>query len=186
MTQVVHTTADLEYAQVDGVSLRLDIHRPQSDEPVPAVAYFHGGGWRRGSRADHLDTRLLRAAGDGIAIVSVSYRLLDVATHPAQLHDAKAAVRWLRAHGAEHGLKTDRIGAWGASAGGWIALMLGFTAGNAELDGEVGDEARTDSSVQAVAAWFPLTNLATIASERDAGAPAAARVPDRATSADGG
>jgi acetyl esterase/lipase len=122
---------------------------------VPCVVYFHGGGWARGSRKDNVEVRLLPVAARGVAIASVSYRLVDVATHPAQLFDARAAVRWLRAHGDEHGLLTDRIGAWGVSAGGWLALMLGLT----------GNE--TESAVQAATAWFPSTDLTTVSAERD-------------------
>jgi acetyl esterase/lipase len=143
---------DVEYANVDGTTLQLDIHRPHSNVPVPVVAYFHGGGFARGSRKDHVADRLIPVAAQGVAIASVSYRLTDVATHPAQLEDAKAAVAWLRANGATYELKTEQIGAWGVSAGAWIALMLGFTT----------------ATVQAVAAWSPPTDLTTLASEREA------------------
>jgi acetyl esterase/lipase len=121
---------------------------------VPVVVYFHGGGFARGSRKDHVPERLLPVAAQGVAIASVSYRLTDVATHPAQLEDAGAAVAWLREHGATYGMKTERIGAWGVSAGAWIALMLGLTT----------------TAVQAVAAWSPPTDLTTVASERHAAA----------------
>jgi acetyl esterase/lipase len=156
VTVAVTTAADLEYARIEGASLQLDLHRPDVEIPVPVVVYFHGGGFARGSRKDHAPERLLPIAAQGIAVASVSYRLTDIATHPAQVEDAKAAVAWLRENGAEHGLKTERIGAWGVSAGGWIALTLGFTATDAA------------SSVQAVAAWSPPTDLTTIASEREA------------------
>lgn len=123
---------------------------------VPCVAYFHGGGWARGSRKDNVDARLVRVAADGLGICSVSYRFTDVATYPAQLADAQAAIAWLRENGAEYGLATDRIGAWGASAGGWLALMLALT-------GE--DPAQR---ADAACAWFPPTELATVAIEREA------------------
>ena len=131
-------------------------NRPDGDEPVTCVVYFHGGGWARGSRKDHTADRLIPVAADGVAVASVGYRLTDVATHPAQLIDARAAVSWLRAHGDEYGLKTEKIGAWGASAGGWIALMLNLTGSH------------PNDSVQAAAAWMPLTDLTTLASQRDA------------------
>ena len=110
----------------------------------------------RGSRKDYAAERLLPFAAQGVAVASASYRLVDVASHPAQLEDARAAVRWLRENGRDHGLRTSHIGSWGASAGAWIALMLLLT----------GDDmsARAD----ATAAWFPITNLATVAAERDA------------------
>jgi acetyl esterase/lipase len=125
---------------------------------VPCVAYFHGGGWARGSRKDNVDARLQPVAAEGLAICSVSYRFTDVATHPAQLKDAHAAIAWLREHGAEYGLATERIGAWGASAGGWLALMSALT-------GE--DPAQR---ADAACAWFAPSELATVAIEREAAA----------------
>jgi acetyl esterase/lipase len=123
---------------------------------VPCVVYFHGGGWARGSRKDNVDARLVPVAADGLGICSVSYRFTDVATYPAQLEDAQAAIAWLRENGAEYGLATERIGAWGASAGGWLALMLALT-------GE--DPAQR---TEAACAWFPPSELATVAIEREA------------------
>lgn len=123
---------------------------------MPCVTYFHGGGWVRGSRKDNVDVRLTPVAAQGLAVCSVSYRFTDVATHPAQLQDARAAVAWLRENGGEYGLATERIGAWGASAGGWLALMLTLTGEQAQQ--------RAD----AACAWFPPTELATVTLEREA------------------
>ena len=76
-----------------------------------------------------------RVAQAGIAVASVDYRLSGEATFPAQLHDAKAAVRWLRANAAELAIDPDRIGVWGHSAGGHLAALLGTSSGVPELDG---------------------------------------------------
>jgi acetyl esterase/lipase len=122
---------------------------------VPCVAYFHGGGWARGSRRDFVEERLRPVAGLGIAVASVSYRLTDVATYPAQLEDGGAALNWLRENGSRYGLRTERLGTWGASAGGWIALMLALA----------GPE---DERADAACAWFPPTELSTVAVERAA------------------
>ncbi len=167
----VRTFNDLEYRTVEDASLFLDIHRPDTDDEVPCVAYFHGGGWARGSRKDMVEERLQRVAEQGIAVASISYRFTDAATYPAQLEDAGASLVWLRQNGPEYGLRTERLGAWGASAGGWIALMLALTGPDAE---------RADVAC----AWFPPTDLAALAAERDAaGLPlppfmAGRRVPD--------
>jgi acetyl esterase/lipase len=155
---------DIAFATVDGSTLYLDLYRPAIAGPVPVVVYFHGGGWMGGHRRAAAHERLVPVAREGIAVASASYRFSDAATHPAQVHDAKAAVRWLRANGAEHGLRTDRIGAWGASAGGYLALMLGLTAGDPVLEGGVGRHGDRDSSVQAVCAWFPVGDF--VAMER--------------------
>ena len=71
-------------------------------------------------------------ADAGFVVASADYRLTDTATFPAQLLDAKAAVRWLRANAADYGVDPDRIYAWGDSAGGHLACLLGLTAGTVE------------------------------------------------------
>ena len=71
----------------------------------------------------------------------------------------KGAVRWLRAHASEYGIDGSRIGAWGASAGGHLAALLGLTAGLSELEGDVGGNLDRDSSVRCVVAWFAPTDL---------------------------
>jgi acetyl esterase/lipase len=156
LTRLVRTINDIEYRAVEDASLFMDIHRPNDDATVPCVVYFHGGGWARGSRKDNVEARLEPVAAQGLAVCSVSYRFTDVARHPAQLEDAHAAVAWLRENGGDHGLATDHIGAWGASAGGWLALMLVLTGGDPAQ--------RAD----AACAWFPPSELTTVAIEREA------------------
>ena len=156
----VDVVRDIEYAQTDSGPLALDLYRPAGAAAAVTVLYLHGGGWAVGDRTAHAQERLVPIAQRGVAVASASYRFTDVARYPSQLHDAKGAVRWLRAHGSELGLATERIGAWGASAGGYLALMLGLTAGIAELEGEVGGNAEHDSSVQAVCDWFAPVDLA--------------------------
>lgn len=154
----VEITRDLVYAVVDGQSLSLDLYRPLCDADVPVVLYLHGGGYRVGDKSDDV-RRLTGLAQEGIAVASANYRLVPHATYPAQIHDAKAAVRWLRAHAATHRLETASIGAWGASAGGYLASMLGLTAGDPDLEGDVGDHAGRSSAVQAVVTWFAPSDL---------------------------
>jgi acetyl esterase/lipase len=148
----VEVRRDLTYAEPDGSPLQLDLYLPAGDGPWPVTLWLHGGGWAVGARDLRADERMAPLARAGIAVAAVQYRLTDRATFPAQLDDARAAVRWLRAHGAEHGLAPDRIGAWGASAGGHLAALLGLLPDG--RDGELGD-----SSVQAVVSWFPPTDL---------------------------
>lgn len=130
---------------------------------VPVVVFLHGGGWRLGSRhgagpmfagADPSPFETVALAG--IAVASIDYRLSGEATWPAQIHDAKAAVRWLRTRASELGIDPEQIGAWGESAGGHLALLLGLS--DASLDGEVGVNGES-SGVTAVAAWYPPTDL---------------------------
>ena len=132
----------------------------------PAVVHLHGGGWRTGERSSLgpvVDGFRLgpieQLALAGFVVASVDYRLTDVATFPAQLLDANAAVRWLRSHAAEYGVDPRRIYAWGDSAGGHLACLLGLTAGVEEFrEPGSGGEGGNDG-VGAVVAWYPPTDL---------------------------
>lgn len=150
----VRTEYDVCYAKVDGVELRLDIYRPDVAHDVPVVVYLHGGSWARGDKRDNAVERLERTAMNGVAVASANYRLVPEHIYPAQIHDVKAAVRWLRANGTARGLATGKVGIWGASAGGYLATMTGLTAGDGELEGTVGDHLDQSSTVQAVVTWF--------------------------------
>jgi acetyl esterase/lipase len=161
------------YAAIPGVRpLELDLYLPAAGSPAPVVVFLHGGGWRLGSRRSagpafpgpSLFEGVARA---GIAVASVDYRLSAEAVWPAQLHDAKAAVRWLRSRAGELGVDGDRIAAWGESAGGHLAALLGLTGDDPALEGDVG-LAGASSAVVAVAAWYPPTDLTGLAADTDA------------------
>ncbi len=153
----VEAIRDIEYAKVDDHSLLLDIYRPEKAEhPLPVIVWIHGGGWRGGSRTI---CRALPMSGQGYAVVSIDYRLSGQASFPAQLHDCKAAVRWIRAHARQYGFDPNRIGVWGSSAGGHLAALLGTTVEVKELEGTVGDNLEYSSRVQAVCDFFGPTNL---------------------------
>ncbi|WP_433171457.1 alpha/beta hydrolase [Actinoallomurus sp. CA-150999] len=113
----------------DGTALSLDLYLPVRPHPVPVAVYLHGGGWLTGSRTDHRD-RLTGLAQHGVAVASADYRLAHQAPFPAQLDDARAAVRWLRREGPAHRLDIHRIGVWGASAGAHLAAHLALTPGS--------------------------------------------------------
>ena len=147
---------DIEYVKGGGRAQSLDLFiPPNADKPMPLIIGFHGGGWRSGDKAQNPGIGLLRA---GYVVASVNYRLSQQAIWPAQIHDCKAAVRWLRAHAEEYHIDPDRIGVWGASAGGHLVAMLG-TAGDAkELEGD-GENANVSSKVQAVCDLFGPSDL---------------------------
>ena len=157
MSFPVTITSDVAYANDDDLQ-KLDLYRPDVDDDVPVVVYLHGGGWQVGDKTADAKERLERLASFGVAVASANYRLVPDATYPTQIHDAKAAVRWLRAHGAEHGLAVDKIGAWGASAGGYLATMLGVSNGDSDLEGAVGQNSQS-SYVDAVVDWFGQSDL---------------------------
>lgn len=139
---------NLVYAEASGQSLALDLYRPAAGGPHPAVLVVHGGGWDSGERT--MERPLAkRLAAQGFVAAPVSYRLGEAGRFPAALHDLKAAVRWLRAHAAEHGIDPARIAVLGGSAGGQLAALLGASNGVAALEGEVGARGEP-STVQAV------------------------------------
>jgi acetyl esterase/lipase len=142
---------DLVYARVGERSLQLDLYLPGTGEgPFPVIVWVHGGAWRRGDRLNPPSLTMVR---HGYATVSVAYRLSGEAIFPAQIHDCKAAVRWVRANAGRYNLDPAHVGAWGASAGGHLVALLGVSAGVPELEGDLGNLDRS-SAVDAVCDWF--------------------------------
>lgn len=137
----------------------LDLYLPRSaTRPVPVILWVHGGGWEGGDRA-HPPALFL--VGKGYAVATINYRLTKEpnARFPAQIHDCKAAVRWLRANAKQYNLDPERIGAWGGSAGGHLVALLGTSGDVKELEGNVGNSLKESSRVQAVCDWFGPTDL---------------------------
>jgi len=170
----VRMLAGVPYAGLSAVGARpleLDLWLPPDpDAVVPAVIFLHGGGWRLGSRhgagpayAGTSPNPFELVAKSGIAVASIDYRLSGEAPFPAQLHDAKAAVRWLRARAGDVGVDPERIAAWGESAGGQLAELLGLTIGDPGLDGDLG--ASGSSAVSAVVAWYAPSDIAAVAAD---------------------
>ena len=155
----VSVTSDLLYAHESGVELALDLYRPDAPGPVPLVVYVHGGAWKKGDKAADASARLARFAEHGIALASINHRFIDQALFPAALHDVKGAIRWLRAHGAELGLSTERIGLWGATSGAHLASLAALTQNDPEWEGTSGGNADVSSAVHAVVHWFGPVDL---------------------------
>lgn len=136
---------DLRFADYDGRELFLDIQLPEEiGSPTPLIISIPVGGWRNCNRKGgrHWLTEF------EFAVAVIECRLPPEAIAPAAVHDCKAAVRWLRAHGAEHGLAVDRIGTIGSSAGGHLSAMMAVSAGVAQLEG-AGGNADISSAIQA-------------------------------------
>lgn len=155
----VKVQADILFAEVDGHKLLLDLHLPEGAKEAPLIVWVHGGAWRAGSRKGHPLDFLVK---QGYAVASVDYRLSPVAKFPAQIHDIKAAIRFLRAHAKEHGLSTARVGIAGASAGGHLVALVGVSNGHKELEGTVGKNLDQSSDVHAIVDYFGASNLTTI------------------------
>ncbi|MBM4156321.1 MAG: alpha/beta hydrolase [Lentisphaerae bacterium] len=151
----VEVVRDIPYAKAAGRRLRLDLYLPVTQpKPWPVIVWIHGGAWRGGDKTPCDGLPVLEK---GIAVASISYRLSGEAVFPAQIEDCKAAVRWLRANGRRRGLDVERIGAWGSSAGGHLAALLGTTGGVKAFD--VGANLDQSSRVQAVCNYYGPADL---------------------------
>ena len=142
----VNIVRDVVYKHVNGRDLRLDIYSPKSiTHPLPVLLWIFGNRWSRGSKNHPPPLYLISR---GYIVISIDYRLSGEAPFPAAIEDCKAAIRWIRANAAAYHFDPDHIGAWGHSAGGHLAALVGTSGGVAELDG--GDNSSFSSRVQAV------------------------------------
>ena len=154
--QIPGVTALRDVAYVTGGHERqkLDLFVPEKGENLPLIVWVHGGGWSGGSKEN---APALGFAKNGYVVASINYRFSQHAVYPAQLEDCKAAIRWLRANAAKHRINPNKIGVWGASAGGHLVALLGTTGDVKEFDkGEHLDQA---SRVQAVCDVFGPTDF---------------------------
>lgn len=154
----VRIEKDAVYATVNGRALHVDLYVPQFKGPAkpPLVVWIHGGGWVGGNKAN---PPLMFMVNQGFALASVEYRFSNVAIYPAQIHDCKAAIRFLRASADKYGYDPKRIGAVGASAGGHLVALLGVGHGEKALEGDEGDCLDQSSDVQAVCDALGPTDL---------------------------
>jgi acetyl esterase/lipase len=132
--------ADIEYAKAGDINLKLDVYQPKadSDKARPCIVWIHGGGWQNGDKAGGRGRLAsLVASGDYVG-ASVGYRLTDKGIWPAQIHDCKAAIRYLRANADKLGIDEGKIGVWGSSAGGHLVSMLGTSGDVKEVEGDLG------------------------------------------------
>lgn len=144
---------DLVYA-TNPRALRLDLYTPAATPPFPVILWVHGGGWQSGNRSLSAGHPALRQRDRGYAVASIEYRLSGEAIFPAQIHDAKAALRWLRANATTYGLDPSRIAAWGSSAGGHLVALLGTSGGVSALEDPAQGNVGQSTRVQAVVDWF--------------------------------
>jgi acetyl esterase/lipase len=139
----------LTYAEIPGFRpLLLDLHVPDNAADAPVVVWIHGGGFTSGDRRylpETLEPNSVFTAltKSGLACATVDYRLVREARWPAQRDDIAAAISFIRARAGEYGLDAARLGTWGESAGGHLALTAGLSV----------------PGIGAVVAWYPLTDL---------------------------
>ncbi|MFP2925826.1 alpha/beta hydrolase fold domain-containing protein [Pyxidicoccus sp. 3LG] len=148
------------FATVEGRDLYADLFLPQAPsseprEPRPAVLYLHGGGWRGGER------RYARAWVDffmsrGYAVIALDYRLFPPATGLTAPGDVQCGIRWVKEHAATYGIDPDRLVLFGESAGGHLATLVGYAAGDSRLPSSCGPG---DASVKALISFYGPSNL---------------------------
>jgi acetyl esterase/lipase len=155
--QAASVRKDIAYATVDGKILALDLYLP-SNASAPLLVWVHGGAWSQGTKAGVPPVFVEH----GLAVASVDFRQATEARFPAQVHDIKAAIRFLRARAADYGYRVDRIAIAGSSSGGHLAALVGVTNGDRDLEGAVGHDRGAASSVQAIVSYFGASDLTTI------------------------
>jgi len=161
----INITRDIPYAGNDNPRQKLDLFlpkTPKTDKPLPVVVFIHGGAWRAGNKSGGLRMVAPLVESGLYAGASVAYRLSGAAIWPAQIHDCKAAIRWLKANAKKHNLDPNRIAVWGTSAGGHLVAMLGVSGDVKELEGKIGKNLKFDSRVACVVNWFGPTDLLTM------------------------
>ena len=152
---------DVPYAGTKSSSQRLDIMLPENPQSkkLPVVAFFHGGGWMSGDKESGYH-RMEPTVAQGVCIgVTIGYRLSGKAKWPAQIHDGKAAIRWIRGNAERYGMDPERIAIFGTSAGGHLAALIGTTGDNPELEGTLGKHLGQSSRVSCAVEFFGPTDL---------------------------
>ena len=152
---------DVIYGKVGEVELKLDIYHPKKAgaKPTPVAVYVHGGGWTQGSKTGGAGLIAMpELLQRGYLVASIDYRLAPEFKFPAQIQDAKCAIRFLRAHAKEYDLDPERIGVFGGSAGGHLVALLGTADASAAFDTS-GGSTNQSSRVQAVVDFFGPSDL---------------------------
>lgn len=167
---------DVIYQQLPGYTPQVvDIYVPREPGPHPLVLYIHGGGWQGGHTRHsgalaNFPEALATLAAEGFVVASLEYRLSAEAQYPAQLQDAKAALRFLRDNAAQYRVDPARIGVWGGSAGGHLAALTALTCGDTALD----PAAAGDPCVSAAVTWYGVFDFAAQTANRPGGTDQAA------------
>ncbi len=134
----VEASEGLVYAKYGDREMRLDLFKPKGRGPFPAVAVIHGGAWITGTHKME-NPLAIALARRGYLAATIEHRLSNEKKYPAQIHDLKASVRWLRANAKRLGVDPGRIGAVGASSGGHLVTLLGVTNDMPHFEGDGGN-----------------------------------------------
>jgi acetyl esterase/lipase len=152
-------TANIVYGTTPQRELKMDLYLPASAGNPPLLVWVHGGAWRSG---DKESVPVMAFLEEGYAIASLDFRLSGEAMFPAQVHDIKAAVRFLRGSAESLGINATRIALLGASSGGHLVALAAVSHGDKSMEGGIGDFLGQSSAVQAIVSYFGASNLTSI------------------------
>lgn len=142
---------------------KLDIILPDEGEgPFPVIFYIHGGGWLSGDKRANTMTGVYKTPSQGYALVAINYRYATEAFWPAQIFDAKAALRFIRAHAEDFCLDASKVVAWGNSAGGQISNMLAATGANGILEDKYMGNPEQTCEIQGLVSWYAPIDMYTV------------------------
>lgn len=177
MAQPYRLTRDITYGtwrdqKGNTHELKLDLYEPVDSIPYPAllrpvVVWIHGGAWRGGDKYP-APAAVTNLCANGYVVASINYRLTQQGTWPAQIHDCRGALRFLRSRSSQYRIDKSRVAVWGGSAGGHLAAILGATSGlkqikidgqTFDLEGDIGGNLQESSAVQAVVNYFGPADL---------------------------
>ncbi len=156
LLEAVNSKLDIPYASTDHQRQQLDLFWPKKakQEKLPLLVFIHGGAWKNGDKASGHSVVIPFVKSGAYVGASLNYRYSSQGLWPAQIHDCKAAIRWLRGNAKEFGIDPEKIGVIGTSAGGHLVAMLGTSGDVAELEGDLGDFKYESSRVTAVVDYF--------------------------------
>ncbi len=156
------THANLDYAPAEpatSVGHKLDLYIPPgATRPTPVVIWTGGSAWRAENGKNTAAGVAVQLNPAGWAVAGVSIRNSQTVRFPGQLHDIKAAIRWLRANATTYNFDPNRVAIMGDSSGGWTTAMAATTGDVPELEGAVGITG-VSSAVRAAVAFYPPTNF---------------------------
>jgi acetyl esterase/lipase len=158
---------NIDYVGSNNPRQTLDLLLPKdhATKKRPLVVFIHGGAWNSGKKEDGLPVIRALAATGNYVTATLNYRLSQEAVWPAQIHDCKAAIRFLRGKADEYGIDAGNIGIMGISAGGHLVSMLGTCGTATELEGNLGTFPKLSSQVQCVVNFFGPTNFLTLSGD---------------------
>ena len=155
----IEAIKDITYKRIADQDLQLDIYKQKGlQTPAPTLVFIHGGAWKKGKRQDYLPY-LIDYAKKGYVTVTVSYRLSKVAKFPAAAQDVNCGIKWIKQHAADYGIDPDRMALIGGSAGGHLALLLGYGGDEKVFNQDC--EQGPNSKVKAIVDFYGPVDLTT-------------------------